>query len=194
MRIRLIRSLNSLKRLRGVGEVTAHVSNNSGNNEWYTPQCYLDSARLVMGQIDIDPASNDIAQQKVQATTYYTAETNGLDKAWLGNLWMNPPYSAALIKQFASKLVQEVLSGNTQQFVVLVNNATETGWFKELLSVSDAVCLVNKRIKFLDVTGNPVNSPLQGQAILYGGNNPLGFANEFTKHGVVLKVMTHKRK
>lgn len=173
--------------------MVAHVSNNSGNNEWYTPQCYLDSARLSMGSIDVDPASNDIAQQKVQATTYYTAETNGLDKDWSGNLWMNPPYSASLIKQFTSNLVQEVLSGNTKHFVVLVNNATETGWFKELLSVSDALCLVNKRIKFLDITGNPVNSPLQGQVILYGGNNPLGFANEFAKHGVVLKVMTHKK-
>lgn len=174
--------------------MVAHVSNNSGNNEWYTPECYLESARKVLGSIDVDPASNDIAQQKVKAHVYYTAETNGLDKDWLGNVWMNPPYSAKLIKSFASKLVEQAINGNTESFIVLVNNATETSWFKEMCSVSEAICLVSKRIKFLDPEGNPVGAPLQGQCILYGGNDPLSFAREFSQYGVVVKVMTHKIK
>ena len=169
-----------------------HVSNNSGNNEWYTPEEFIESARTCMGSIDTDPASNDVAQQKVKAQTYFTKETNGLDKAWNGNVWMNPPYSAALIKQFSAKLVSEVLSGNTKQFCVLVNNATETGWFKELLSVSSAVCLITKRVRFLDPEGNPSGSPLQGQVVLYGGENAKEFAKAFHKHGVLLKVMSHK--
>ncbi|MFM7854142.1 MAG: DNA N-6-adenine-methyltransferase, partial [Flammeovirgaceae bacterium] len=82
--------------------MVAHVANNSGNNEWYTPADIVNKARLVLGSIDTDPASNIIAQQVVLADKYYTSETNGLDKDWCGSVWMNPPYSASLIKQFCA--------------------------------------------------------------------------------------------
>lgn len=43
----------------------AHVSFNSGENEWYTPARYLRLARIVMGGIDCDPASSEIANRTI---------------------------------------------------------------------------------------------------------------------------------
>lgn len=71
-------------------EVKPHVSHNSGNNEWYTPSIYVEAARNTMLSIDVDPASSDKAQQFVNAGIYFTKETSGLDKEWIGNVWMNP--------------------------------------------------------------------------------------------------------
>src|SRR6266700_2089374 len=64
----------------------------SNSTEWYTPRKYVDAAREVMGSIDCDPASNDLANEIVQAKTYYTKETDGYNKRWHGNVWLNPPY------------------------------------------------------------------------------------------------------
>lgn len=71
-----------------------HVANNSGqNNEWYTPPEYTHAARECMGAINLNPASCEIANRTVRATTYYTIEDDGLTKPWYGRVWLNPPYS-----------------------------------------------------------------------------------------------------
>lgn len=159
-----------------------HISYNSGNNEWYTPKEFIDAARNAMGSIDLDPASNDIANQVVQAEKYYTAETNGLDKDWNGNVWMNPPYASDLIEKFIDKLIEQTEAGNVNQAVVLVNNATETGWFSKLVHISSAVCFPKSRVKFYMPDGK-TGAPLQGQAVLYVGNEPRNFVDAFKDLG-----------
>ena len=160
-----------------------HVAQNSGENEWYTPSRFIESARLVMASIDLDPASSAIANQTVKASAFYTKEDDGLSKAWSGNVWMNPPYAQPLMNQFAAKLISEL--DNISQAIVLVNNATETRWFQSLLEKCTAVCFPAARVKFLDPTGKE-GAPLQGQAIIYFGNNPDLFINEFSQYGASL--------
>lgn len=160
-----------------------HVSNNSGENEWYTPLEYIACAKAVMGRIDIDPASSDLANKTVQASKYFTKEDDGLSQFWAGKVWMNPPYSAELIRKFISKYADHVSSGDITEGIVLVNNATETNWFNDLVSVSSAVVFPNGRIKFIDKTGKPTGAPLQGQAILYAGKNAKKFMSEFGEFG-----------
>lgn len=163
-------------------EKKPHVANNSGNNEWYTPPEIIEAARSVMGSIDLDPASSEIAQKTVMAKNYYTAETNGLDKPWQGKVWMNPPYAAALIGQFADKLWQEYSCGAVEEAIVLVNNATETVWFNRIISTASAVVFPQHRIKFLMPDGKK-GAPLQGQAIIYLGKEPHKFLAWFKKFG-----------
>ena len=164
----------------------AHVANNSGNNEWYTPAKHIELARAVMGGIDTDPASSEIANRTVKATQYFTAEDDGRGKVWAGRVWMNPPYAQPLMGEFAEAVASKFESGEIEQACVLVNNATETQWFQRLLSASDAVCFPKSRIKFIDPDGNASGAPLQGQAIIYMGEFVTRFQHAFGCEGTVL--------
>lgn len=164
----------------------AHVANNSGNNEWYTPADYIALARKVMGGIDTDPATSEIANRTVQAAQIFTAEDNGLTKQWSGRVWCNPPYAQPLIAEFAEAIASKFEAGEIEQACVLVNNGTETGWFQRMLQAASAVCFPRSRIRFVDPEGNPSGAPLQGQAVLYLGKEPETFASVFSEKGAVL--------
>jgi len=159
-----------------------HVAQNSGENEWYTPPQFIESARNVMGQIDLDPASSEIANKTVQASVIFTKDDDGLSKQWNGNVWMNPPYAQPLMSQFAEAVSIKYEKGEINQAIVLVNNATETQWWQRMASCSSAVCFPKTRIRFLDPDGNP-GAPLQGQSILYFGKNKSAFVEQFSKYG-----------
>ena len=157
-----------------------HVANNSGNNEWYTPAEYIEAARFAMGSIDLDPASSEIANRIVKAAVFYTAESSGLEQKWTGNVWLNPPYASDLIGKFIDKLISE--RENYEQAIVLVNNATETEWFNKLISIADAVCFPKSRVKFYMPDGK-TGAPLQGQAVIYIGENKSSFFESFSHLG-----------
>lgn len=165
---------------------SAHVSHNSGNNEWYTPAPLIEAARAVMGSIDTDPASSELANRTVKAATYFDEAANGLKQEWRGNVWMNPPYKQPAIGDFCDAVVEKYGSGECEQACVLVNNGTETAWFQTLLSEASAVCFPRTRVRFLDTEGNPSGAPLQGQAVVYLGSFVEAFAARFAEFGKVL--------
>ena len=170
-----------------------HVSHNSGQNEWYTPEPYIEAARLAMGSIDLDPASSAKANEVVKAAQYFTAEDDGLRQAWHGNVWMNPPYAQPLIAKFADKLRAETENGNIMQFCVLVNNATETRWFRDIAGCASLICFPSGRVRFW-MDGGEIGAPLQGQAILYYGDRESAFWDHFNTMGLVVIVQRLRRR
>jgi len=166
-----------------------HVAQNSGDEEWYTPPVYIEAARNVLGVIDLDPASSEQAQAKVKAGTYFTKADDGLLQVWKGRAWMNPPYKSSLIRPFIDKLCEHVAREDVPEAVVLVNNATDTGWFQKIAGVARAICFPCGRVRFLRPEG-VVGAPLQGQAVVYIGNDVDAFAREFTRFGVIM--VTHE--
>lgn len=164
--------------------LAAYRTSFTGDNEWYTPARYVELARTVMGQIDVDPASNDFAQKTVKASTFYTAETNGLDKEWLGRVWMNPPYSQPDIVYFIEKLIAEYEAGRCTEAIVLTHNSTDTAWFDALFKNADAICFTKGRVRFVSPTGE-FAAPAMGQAFTYFGAHPTRFLEVFSEVGNV---------
>jgi phage N-6-adenine-methyltransferase len=155
------------------------------NGEWYTPAKYVELARAVLRNIDLDPASSPIAQETVGAATYFTAETNGLDREWHGKVWMNPPHSRKLIAPFVDKLIDEYTAGRTTEAIVLTHNSTDTRWFHKLAETADRICFKRGRVRFVSPEGK-LASPTQGQAFTYFGDNPDRFTEVFREVGFVL--------
>jgi hypothetical protein len=88
------------------------INQSSGDVEIYTPPEIVEPARRVLGGIDLDPASSDIANLRICARDYYAAprfevaetfpdglpvrryvDSGGLDRPWKGRIFHNPPFS-----------------------------------------------------------------------------------------------------
>ena len=164
----------------------AHVANNSGDNEWYTPVEYVEAARRAMGEISLDPASSVVAQENVSAKHYFTKDDDGLAQEWFGHVWLNPPYAQPLIGHFVDKVCVSYKDAAIESAIVLVNNGTETVWGQRLLDCASAVLFPKSRIRFLKPDG-VLGAPLQGQMIVYIGESSDAFAREFEQFGVVLR-------
>lgn len=157
----------------------------TGENEWYTPDEYLDAARNVLGGFDLDPASSDSAQEKIKAGKYYTKDDDGLSKAWHGRVWLNPPYSQPLIAHFIDRLHEAVTSSEIEAAIVLTHNYTDTRWFHKAADAADAICFTRGRIKFYSPSGE-IAAPTQGQAFFYFGRDVKLFAETFSEFGFVM--------
>ena len=166
-------------------KLTVRIGQNSGENEWYTPTEFVEAAREVMGGIDCDPASSEIANRTVKAKKFFDKAEDGLGKKWAGRVFLNPPYAQPLVSQFSEAVAAKFESGEIEQAVVLVNNATETGWFARIAGRASAVCFPSSRIKFVDPSGAKTGPPLQGQAVLYLGPNRKEFCQRFAPMGIV---------
>jgi len=156
-------------------------------HEWYTPGEFIEAARDVMGGIDLDPASCELAQATVQADRFFSKEQDGLAQPWHGRVWLNPPFEAAVIAPFVAKLLADYQAGAVQQAVILTDAATDTRWFHDLANTARIVCFTKGRIAF---TSPLIDSQagMRGQAFTYLGDRPDAFAARFKAFGLIAAV------
>lgn len=76
--------------------MAANARHSHASVEHYTPKPIVEAARYALGAIDLDPASCTLAQETVQAASWYALPANGLELPWEGRVFCNPPTPAAL--------------------------------------------------------------------------------------------------
>ena len=94
-------------RLRVPGIIYSSLS-----NDWYTPAIYVEAARNVLAEIDLDPASCRAANRILKANPVSDTHTDGLSHDWPGRVWLNPPYGG-LSGPFTVRLLSQYRSGIT---------------------------------------------------------------------------------
>jgi len=156
----------------------------SGSVEWYTPKPYLERARQVLGEFDLDPASSPIAQEQVRAMRYFTVEHDGLAHEWRGKIWCNPPYSEA--GKFVDKLLAELDAGRVTEAMLLVNAYCDTRWFHRAASACAAICFPLGRIYFERPDGDQMKQPAYGSAFIYFGDQVDRFRAAFAGQGLIM--------
>jgi ParB family chromosome partitioning protein len=169
----------------GAMRIVNHRVLGTGENEWYTPQEHIEAARAFLGRIDLDPATSEIAQERIGAAAYFTVDTDGLTQEWCGRVWLNPPYAQPAIQQFMQKAVDEYAAGHVTEAVVLTHNYTDTAWFHIGAAAASAICFTRGRIGFLSPEGKRA-APTQGQAFFYFGGRADEFAAAFRQFGFVV--------
>lgn len=166
------------------------------SDAWFTPAKYVEAARRVLGSIYLDPFSCAHAQQTVKATRFLAQADDALSPATMwapagseATVWMNPPYSAALIGPAIKRLRSELQAGNVGAAVVLVNNATDTHWWHDLVEGAVAVCFTKGRIAFENADGKRISGNTRGQCfVLLGGDQAMRrrFWCEMSAFGMLL--------
>lgn len=120
--------------------------------EWYTPSVFVEAARTVMGDIDLDPASHDEANVIVKAGRWFTAETNGLAQTWNGRVFLNPP--GGLVGEFWNKLLFEMARPGIIECVWIGYSLEQLQTLQQVGAHSSPIewttCITAKRIGFIE--------------------------------------------
>lgn len=109
----------SSPRLPGIG---AHHSANPQTDEWLTPPDVLQAVRGDR-PFDLDPCAPHDRPDWTRCARSYTASDDGLSLPWEGEVWCNPPYSAA--DAWCARLAQH------GDGMALVFARAETRWWFE---------------------------------------------------------------
>jgi len=164
--------------------------------DWQTPDKYLDAARAVLGEIELDPGTSAIAQKRIQAKKFYTRHDSCLDHDWHGKVWMNPAYT--LLPEMTDKLIRSHRLGNVPEAIFMTHTKTVwDAWFQDAFRECDSICFVNELVEWypghmddLDSSSLGINFPMpaydeRGTVIFYFGDNTDKFKEHFTQFGAI---------
>ena len=127
------------------------VNQDSGVVEYYTQLRYIEYVKRVF-TIDLDPASNVLANKTVGAKQFFTKEDNGLLQPWHGNVFMNHPFhrgEKACAKNCKKEKCKRITKAkpNRRGHCITQDIPGNAQWVNKLVSeyqagrVKEAICL-----------------------------------------------------
>lgn len=159
---------------------------------WGTPPHIIAAARDVMGGIDLDPYSNDKAQETVQAGRYCTV-ANPYTGYYEGRVWCNPPYSLLRAEgpSFAHRMLDSYEFGFVKEALILVPARVDTRWAQPFLRLP--VCFIKGRVQFLRADRTTKYGAPFPSMVVYLGDDPDPFARVFGQLGAVMVAYEEKQ-
>lgn len=150
-------------------------------DEKYTPADKVALARLVLGRIDLDPASCPEANAVVKARRYYTIKQDGLRRRWRARtLFLNCPYKRGVLP-WVDKLLRSFDAGDVLEAIALFNMRSSSRWFHALAPRAWR-CEPWSRVRFWG-PGTSGGNGMQDQVWFYLGPNPDRFRAVFELEG-----------
>lgn len=165
--------------------MTSHqlINQTSGDTEYYTPAFIIEAAQRVMGGIDLDPASSEVANQTVRAKTFFTREHDGLSVQWFGRVWMNHPFSRIGNPIWINKAVTEYRSNRVETLLCITFAATSEQWFQPLMDFPQ--CYLCPRTNYSLPDGTLKRGITKGSVVTYMGRDAVRFARSFNSFGAI---------
>ncbi len=152
-----------------------NIQHSSRTDKWGTPLLVLDLARLVLGDIDLDPASSALFNRRVRAQAFIDEAADGLRCPWpLGcSVFVNPPGGKTKNRSntalFWGRLMQYRLSGHLKHAIFLAFSveALQTTQGSTYPMGAFPFCVPRRRIAFETEEGVVGGAPAHSNAIAY---------------------------
>ena len=154
--------------------MAANAMHLSLSQEWFTPEPILDFAREVLGEIDVDPASCEEANERVKAKRYFSIE-NPAPSVWVDEdhqtVFLNPPGGKTGNKSNAQlfwyKLMEQRSSPHFKGAIFVVFNLNMLQTTQSLLA--HTLCFFRRRVAYDQPAhmGSKRGSPSHGSALVY---------------------------
>jgi phage N-6-adenine-methyltransferase len=122
-----------------------NVTKKNKTDSWVTPKWIIDK----IGLSDLDPSGYRHPEKGILVETarkYYFIEDDGLNKEWVGTVFLNPPYSQ-------NKLWMAKMAAHNNG-IVLIFARTETIFFQDYVKNATGINFLKRRVKFIDEHGN----------------------------------------
>lgn len=115
-----------------------------------------------LGRFDTDPCTSD-ERPFDTAVIHYTKTDDGLSKEWHGVVWLNPPYSRSLLKQFVKRLAD-----HDNGMALLVNRTDNLLFYETIFQKAKSMYVLRKRVRFQTAVGVK-KSPMFGSVLVAFG-------------------------
>lgn len=143
----------------------SHQSARSQSDVWLTPPALIEALGGA-DSFDLDPAS--LAERPwPTAKAHYSEADNGLILPWFGRVWLNPPYSLALVTRFLGRMAAH------DRGTALIFARTETDAFHRFVwGAASGLLFLRGRLNFHHADGRrAANGGAPSVLIAYGAED-----------------------
>ena len=141
--------------------------NKEDRDSRFTPPEFMENIYAAFGPIDIDPCAHRLSPVVAKRRILLDEGGDGLADDWSGRLaFVNPPFSAQL--KWLQRAHEQWRAGNVEVVVCLVPARTDSAWFHHTLTADADICLLEGRVRFLDLRGRAQPTPFSLMLVALG--------------------------